>query len=210
MEAIEIEHICEVVVEVPQDHEFIKGLQNRGQRLADALCFPHITQEEGISLLIGSDQLGKILGRDVNWHDDHKGLLSIQTALGWTFQGPLGNDETIHPHTNANVCVLRTNCFMSDELVQKRVGSELRKFWQLESFGITDADEPSSHDKKVLKAFNETIELHDERYKVCLPWKDLPSDLHDNRAVAVKRLRCLLHRLSQSKVVLLKGTLKRF
>lgn len=55
----------------------------------------------------------------------------------------------------------------------------------------------------MLKAFNETIELRDERYEVCLPWKDRQSDLHDNRAVAIKRLCCLLHQLSQSKEVLL-------
>lgn len=87
MEAIEIEHTCEVVAEV-QDHEFIKELRNRRQQLADALCFSHITQEEGISLLIGSDRLGKILGSEVTWNKDSKSLFSIQTTLSWTVQGP--------------------------------------------------------------------------------------------------------------------------
>ncbi|KAL1440278.1 hypothetical protein MTO96_001218 [Rhipicephalus appendiculatus] len=35
----------------------------------------------------------------------------------------------------------------------------------------------------------ETTEYRDQRYEVCLPCKDLPSDLQDNRAVAIKQLR---------------------
>lgn len=80
---------------------------------------------------------------------------------------------------------------------------ELQNFRQLERLGITDAIELSSHDNLLLKAFNEMIKLRDNRYEVCLPWKDLQADLNDNRAVAIKRLRCLLHRLSQNKDVLL-------
>ncbi|KAL1444089.1 hypothetical protein MTO96_045680 [Rhipicephalus appendiculatus] len=81
---------------------------------------------------------------------------------------------------------------MNDDLMQKRVRSELRKLCQLESLGSKDADDPfshDSHDEKVFKASNETTEYRDQRYEVCLPCKDLPSDLQDNRAVAVKQLR---------------------
>lgn len=66
------------------------------------------------------------------------------------------------------------------------VSLEQKKCWQLESLGITGGIEPSSHDRKVFTAFNKSIELRDNRYEVCLPWKDLQADLHDNRAVAVK------------------------
>ncbi|KAL1482914.1 hypothetical protein MTO96_033485 [Rhipicephalus appendiculatus] len=67
--------------------------------------------------------------------------------------------------------------------------NDLRKLSQLESLGSKDGDDPLSHDKKVFKASNETTEYRDQRYEVCLPCKDLPSDLQDNRAVAVKQLR---------------------
>lgn len=129
IEAIEIAHICEVLVEVPKDHEFIKGPQNCSQPLADGLRFPSFHQD--ISLLIGSYQLWRILGKGITWDEKHKGLLSIEIVLGWTFQGPVNGDEPVHTHTQAYVCVL-TNCCMSDE----GVTLELQRFWQLESLGI--------------------------------------------------------------------------
>ncbi|KAL1466191.1 hypothetical protein MTO96_042900 [Rhipicephalus appendiculatus] len=78
---------------------------------------------------------------------------------------------------------------MNDNLMQKRVRSELRKLCQLESLGRKAVDDPFCHDEKVFKASNETTEYRDQRYEVCLPCKDLPSDLQDNSAVAVKQLR---------------------
>ncbi|KAL1419668.1 hypothetical protein MTO96_025015 [Rhipicephalus appendiculatus] len=83
-----------------------------------------------------------------------------------------------------------------EELAVRTTGrsrsNELKKLCQLESLGSKDADDPfshDSHDEKVFKASNETTEYRDQRYEVCLPCKDLPPDLQDNHAVAVKQLR---------------------
>lgn len=84
--------------------------QNRGRRLADALRFSHIKQQEGISLITEPGQLWKILGKCVTWNDKHEGLLYMETALGWPIQGHINYDEAVRLDTNANACVLRSQC----------------------------------------------------------------------------------------------------
>lgn len=67
----------------------------------------------------------------------------------------------------------------------------IKFFWELESFGITNAAH-AVHDD-----FGTTIQLIDGRYEVQLPWKEGHPALRDNYQLCLKRLRGLMNGLKQ-------------
>ena len=64
-------------------------------------------------------------------------------------------------------------------------------FWELESFGIQEAE------KTLYDDFAACVTFHDGRYQVSLPWKDFHEPLPDNYSLSVKRWHGLLCRLRQ-------------
>ncbi|XP_040067084.1 uncharacterized protein LOC120840579 [Ixodes scapularis] len=117
------------------------------------LLSPLATAEEGISLLVGSDQLWRVNGDQVLHCKENQKLVAISTIFGWTFQGPVSNHSSLKGSASSMVCVLRTECFTNED-----VGDILRRFWELESIGISD--QPSSkmeEQNELLNEFNRTI-----------------------------------------------------
>lgn len=84
----------------------------------------------------------------------------------------------------------------------KRGARRIQRFtwWKTESFGWKyDSDERrSKEDELILKSLERTTCNVDRRYQVGLVWRDLNTNLPDNRAVAERRLH-LLEKCLESK-----------
>ncbi|XP_040066343.1 uncharacterized protein LOC120839989 [Ixodes scapularis] len=181
IEAVEVPFICKDVVQVPVDHEFVRRMMKNGRRIADMLLSPLATAEEGISLLVGSDQLWRVNGDQVLHCKENQKLVAISIIFGWTFQGPVSNHSSLKGSASSMVCVLRTECFTNED-----VGDILRRFWELESIGISD--QPSSkmeEQNELLNEFNRTIRKVNGRiWEQGIGWDD---DLTDDLLVQWRR-----------------------
>ncbi|XP_049517810.1 uncharacterized protein LOC125943208 [Dermacentor silvarum] len=196
IEALEVPFICDHLLEPPQSQSFVQKLANEKKFIADFVSLPGLKTEVGISLLIGADQMWKLVLNDVWSHDEVTGLAAINTKLGWTFQGPVPCDGRIFKEGRAHVCVLRTSCTETD------VSESLQHFWELDSIGISDPSTHDEHGNEVVRQFTENIALKNGRCEVALPWKSVNTYLADNRSVAVRCLHGLLRRFGSNEELL--------
>ena len=79
---------------------------------------------------------------------------------------------------------------MEDDL-NESTNFSLKKFWELESIGITDQQqkkEMSGEENDALQQFHSTISFDGERYEVGLPWKRDHPELASNYQQALRRM----------------------
>lgn len=145
--AIEVPVICKDVLGVPTECNFVRKLSREKKCLADAMVFPGVHQEPGISLLVGADQVWKLLTREVCSDTEERCLVAINSKFGWTLQGPVDVGTPIG-QTISNVCVLKAEAMRSSDIAVTR-----QQFWEIESIGINDASRASDRDNGVLAAF---------------------------------------------------------
>ena len=141
-----------------------------------------------VDFLIGSDYYWTLATGEVK--RGATGPVAMMTKLGWVLSGPVSSILTETPVTS-----LITHTLLSDavSLVGNQcLNEQLRSFWELESLGITRAEE-SVHDN-----FKKNISFKDGRYEVCLPWKEFHDPLPDNYTLSVRRLEGLVRRLKQT------------
>ncbi|KAH7974169.1 hypothetical protein HPB49_010892 [Dermacentor silvarum] len=120
------------------------------------------------------------------------GLVAINTAFGWTLQGPSRQRAFLDCDANVMVCVLRVETITDGDTISQIVQS----FCQLEAMGITNSGEPPSTES--IACFRGTIRKKNGRYIVALPWKDKKQLLGSNRDSALTRLQKLEKRLSMN------------
>lgn len=72
------------------------------------MLFPGVPTEAGIGLLIGSDQLWKIITGQIMRSEEVPGLVAIDTKIGWTLQGPTQQGSQGNK-IQALLCVPRAN-----------------------------------------------------------------------------------------------------
>ncbi|XP_064479235.1 uncharacterized protein LOC135392455 [Ornithodoros turicata] len=189
--AIVIPVICRDIQESPVDNKHVLALQDCGELIADVVAFPGMRQLNGISLLIGSDQVWKLISGEIRRYGKQEELVAIETILGWTFQGPSQVKALVAQQADSLICVLRTNVncvFLQDE--------EIRQMWEIENAGINEGAPPTALTSNVLAEFQRTVKMANDSYEVRLPWKNVDVPLHDNRAVAERRLNRLVKRLA--------------
>ncbi|XP_071044569.1 uncharacterized protein [Parasteatoda tepidariorum] len=124
---------------------------------------------------------GRVFTRVINHH--RKGLLAVNTKLGWTVLGKTEGSE--QDYMNSNILLsLHVNNF------------DISEFWSLDTIGIRDPREKASR-KEIEDAAREhflqaVTRDKDGKYEVNLPWiKDHPP-MFDCRNIAEKRLdRCV-------------------
>ncbi|XP_037521402.1 uncharacterized protein LOC119398643 [Rhipicephalus sanguineus] len=179
LEVLETDVICDQTIPEPPKQTWEK-LEALGYACAD---FSNGDGPKDIGLLIGADYLWELTtGRTVKLG---KRLRAVETAAGWTVQGPVeGSNNDSHC---TQTVTLRTS-------VIEGTGDMLSKFWTLESIGVLEGKETRS---PTLDFFEGTVATVDGRYEVSLPWKNEIA-LGDNRAVAMKRLNQLTNRLKKS------------
>ncbi|XP_064486179.1 uncharacterized protein LOC135398725 [Ornithodoros turicata] len=194
LEAIEIPIVCKDMATIPVNDAFVKQLNERGMNLADRVMFPNGGTANGISVLIGSDQLWKLVKTDVQHNPQNNAMVAINTTFGWTLQGPTMTKSSLSSQSNSLVCVLRTAVEIEDD-----TSVELRRFWDLEHIGITEDGKQDKGHKELLDSFGKSIKFEDGRYHVNLPFEEESSGyLHDNKAVAYNRLHGLMKKLHRN------------
>ncbi|XP_037506439.1 uncharacterized protein LOC119382671 [Rhipicephalus sanguineus] len=177
--AIEIPHICQDIEETTMDAAFVASFKKLGKDVADELIHPSVITNNGISVLIGSDQMWKILTGEVSRCEGNESLIALNSKFGWTFQGSTSHLMSQTTATRMMVCVLKVQATDSDEF--------LRSFWELENIGITDTIGKLPETSKTMIQFEKTISFRNGRYEVALPWKD-GFELASNRSTkAVKQ-----------------------
>ncbi|KAH6930045.1 hypothetical protein HPB50_008116 [Hyalomma asiaticum] len=146
--AVEIPLICNDVMQVPLNHEFLKEIEDKGCPIADKLLSPEMTTVPGISFLLGADHLWKFMPGEIR----HIDFVSHGSSFGWMFQGPLSFSTTVNIATQ--VSVLRVNSS------NKTTDTVLRKFSELEAIGImTEDDNVPKLSASVLEGFQREVIL---------------------------------------------------
>ncbi|XP_064465356.1 uncharacterized protein LOC135376833, partial [Ornithodoros turicata] len=195
--ATTIDFICKDLEETPASNEFVSSVRVHGNFIADDFLFPSVRSEGEIGLLIGCDELWKLVSGEVKRCKSDGRLVAIESVFGWTFQGPttVTSYSTTDSSTTA-VCILKVGVVTSDDDILKR-------FWELDNLGISqEPDSKQEHNAEVLEDFIQKVERRNGRYEVALPWKMGLSALEDNYAVAKDRVRRLMKRLQRDNTVL--------
>ena len=142
-----------------------------------------------VSILIGADYYWSLvegtLVRGAPWEP-----VALATKLGFVLSGPtVVMCDDVHANTvnltATHVLKVESSVTNHDDLT-----SELKKFWDYESFGIHD-NNATLYDK-----FVNEVEFVEGRYQVRLPFKEDHDLLPDNFALCKSRLVSLLRRLS--------------
>ena len=187
--ALAVPLICEPICSQPvnlarENFQHLSGLD-----LADS---SHLGDTLEVDLLIGSDYYWSFVTSRVL--RGRIGPTAIHTRLGWVLSGPLQGMESGKNAVNliASTHALRVNGETTHNNPDQSLDTQLKKFRELESFGIVK-NELSVYDK-----FINEITFKDCRYEVRLPWKDSHSELPDNFELSCKRLGNLLSRLQKN------------
>lgn len=198
IEAVTIPVICQDIAAQISEDSFVEFLRLQNRNLADDTVVPEVQVTPGISLLIGSDQVWKILTGEVVRCKESEGLVAVNTKIGWTLQGPSIPKGILTSASTLMVCVLNTQTLAEDEMTSQL----LKAFWELDAMGIS-AKEATDDKLNLCTYFEENIVKDGQRYEVAFPWKeDCTEPLENNRDIAVSRLRSLLRRLSSKEGLL--------
>ena len=142
-----------------------------------------------VSILIGADYYWSLvegtLVRGAPWEP-----VALATKLGFVLSGPtVVMCDDVHANTvnltATHVLKVESSVTNHDDLT-----SELKKFWDYESFGIHD------NNATLYAKFVNEVEFVEGRYQVRLPFKEDHDLLPDNFALCKSRLVSLLRRLS--------------
>lgn len=188
IEAVTIPVICQDIAAQISEDSFVEFLRLQTRNLADDTVVPEVQVTPGISLLIGSDQVWKILTGEVVRCKESEGLVAVNTKIGWTLQGPSIPKGILTSASTLMVCVLNTQTLTEDEITYEL----LKAFWELDAMGIL-AKEAADDNLSLCAYFEENVVKDGQRYEVAFPWKeDCTEPLQNNRDIAVSRLRSLL------------------
>ncbi|XP_068723412.1 uncharacterized protein [Montipora capricornis] len=82
------------------------------------------------------------------------------------------------------------------------VNETLKRFWELESIGIAEIEDPvmSQEEECAVADFNRGLNFDGHNYEVRLPWKRDPPKLESNYAQALRRLESVERKLRQDPV----------
>ncbi|XP_077523492.1 uncharacterized protein LOC144134453 [Amblyomma americanum] len=184
IEAIEVPFICNDIVQVPVEHNFVRAIEETGRPIADKLLLPGMPAVPGIGLLIGAEHLWKFMTGEIKRSQQSADLVALGSVFGWMFRGPISVHTSVD--SSANSCVLRVSTVL--ESTERLV----KGFWELESIGIMDhTGGPNEEAEAIVGQFERNIRMKNGRYEVALPWKENSGQLCDNRSQALKRLKSL-------------------
>ncbi len=127
------------------------------------------------------------------------------TNKAWDMTGPMGETSWLGPVTNTDGCSTQesSRCGTSSGASRAKVlaRNEVENLWSLEMLGI---ENPEVHinEERALEHFQKTMfRGKDGRYVVRLPWKDTKTPLPTNYRMAMARLKSILERTPEDKLV---------
>ncbi|KFM62154.1 hypothetical protein X975_06179, partial [Stegodyphus mimosarum] len=180
IEVLVTEQISSSDLPPPNVNKHIIGKQLERLQLADSWdC------KEKITLLIGADYYYDIVTGKLKRLDKH--LVAAETLFGWSLLG----------YTKGTRCTSTAFNIVVEEDI---ISDQIKNFWELESLGIKPENESSDPlEDAIMEKFESEILYKNSRYKVRLPWKsDRKYELHNNKAVAVKRFEKLIKRFQNN------------
>ncbi|XP_054724195.1 uncharacterized protein LOC129234242 [Uloborus diversus] len=142
------------------------ALQQKGLFLAD-MC----NSENEIEVLIGGDVFWGIIC-DSKVFKINETLSCVPTMFGLAIQG-------VQQNCNSSfVGVLATDCV---------IAKDVQVLWDLDVLGITDKEELTLTDKRIIDRFQSNLKFIQGRYETRLLWKFSPIELGNNFCNAKKR-----------------------
>ncbi|GFV63073.1 integrase catalytic domain-containing protein [Trichonephila clavipes] len=170
--------ICGFISKI-EDKRILNELKNKEIILSDLNC-----KETEIGLLIGADNIGKLLTGNLIEFDS--GLTAIETKLGWTVIG--------------KVCSNDKNVMLTTSSLHVRNVS-VKELWELDVLGITDPllNENTKENFELTDFKNKMKILPDGRYEVKLPWKCNSENLPSNKELTWKRHLRMMNKLRNGK-----------
>ncbi|GFX48668.1 integrase catalytic domain-containing protein [Trichonephila clavipes] len=170
--------ICGFISKI-EDKRILNELKNKEIILSDLNC-----KETEIGLLIGTDNIGKLLTGNLIEFDS--GLTAIETKLGWTVIG--------------KVCSNDKNVMLTTSSLHVRNVS-IKELWELDVLGITDPllNENTKENFELTDFKNKMKILPDGRYEVKLPWKCNSENLPSNKELTWKRHLRMMNKLRNGK-----------
>jgi hypothetical protein len=161
----------------------------RGLELADE---NEDNKDDTIDILIGADHYWDFITEDIVRGEG--GPSAISSKLGWLLSGRTTQSSSNNHSTMSNLILAGDPCQNSaipnrnDEIVDS-----LKRFWDIESIGITDDKQDFHQDDKFLQ----NIQFAGERYEVGLPWKEKRPMLDNDYDLCYNRLRSLYSKLKK-------------
>ena len=145
---------------------------------------PIATMDEPVCLLIGSDTPEAFRCLEER-RGGRKEPIAIKTPLGWTVQGPTGNQPVQTNETQVN--------FITNEELDKRITA----LWKTDFPDSMTSNKvaPSIEDKRVLDHLEKTRKTSEGRYMFAMPWNIDVSSVDSNYKVAEKRAELLRRKL---------------
>ena len=164
------------------------------RRPSTQLCIDRYDHLRGIKLveleeeikpdiLIGSDHYWEFLTGEII--RGKEGPVAVHSQLGWILSGPVMEEDA---NTSVSLVTHVLGAQLTPAEVSKNLDTQLRAFWDLESFGIEAKETSVLHSESTVRFVN-------RRYEVNLPWKDPDVTLSDNYDLCLRRLRALLWKL---------------
>jgi len=145
-----------------------------------------------VDIIVGSPYYLKLMTEDIRRGEE--GPVALHSKFGWVLSGPVSTARQEISTTNlVTTHTLRVD--MEPDRV-KMLDNCLYSFSNLESLGV------SIKEDLLLEMLNNMIHFKNERYEVCLPWRDYYSPLPTNYELASRRLRSLHRRFHQNSSIL--------
>ncbi|GFX42283.1 DUF1758 domain-containing protein [Trichonephila clavipes] len=178
-EVLSEKKICGFISKI-EDKHILNELKNKEIILSDLNC-----KETEIGLLIGADNIGKLLTGNLIEFDS--GLTAIETKLGWTVIG--------------KVCSNDKNVMLTTSSLHVRNVS-VKELWELDVLGKTDPllNENTKANFELTDFKNKMKILPDGRYEVKLPWKCNSENLPSNKELTWKRHLRMMNKLRNGKI----------
>ena len=152
-----------------QDHPHLEELE-----LADSAESP-----DSIDILIGSDHYWDfVTGETIR---GEFGPTAVRSKLGWLLSGPTNNSQN-GTNVISNLVISGEN-FTNGARESDEMSDMLKRFWDVESLGIVDADWEGEFVKRKAE-----ITFNRSHYEVDLPWKGDSFPQSNNYGMCVTRL----------------------
>ena len=183
MEALTIPKICNPLGPVKLNLQNNPHLQ--GLTLADS--YPRNSVQ--VDVLIGADYYYSFVTGVHKRGPTADSLIAVKSHFGWILTGAIDRSSR---YTTSMLTVVENN----------EVIASLKRFWDLESIGITEAEDAvmSQEEEYAVAEFNKGLKFDGQNYEVQLPWKKDHPRLKNNYAQAVKRLESIERRLKRDPV----------
>ena len=168
MEALTLSKICNPLG--PVKLNLLDNPHLQGLTLADS--YPRKSVQ--VDVLIGADHYYSFATGICRRGENPELLVAVESHFGWILTGPV---DSYSKHTSSMLTMVENN----------EITTSLRRFWELESIGITETvNSTMSQEEELVVNDFDGLNFDGKNYEVRLPWKREHPKLENNYAQVVK------------------------